>query len=102
MALLTVAVASIPVQKEKTSDYREDHPVVQPQTRTPQTDVLVVDLVDKRHNRIRKRVVALKLARILMEHIEIICSLEPQLSFVSICSIGILSRTPDIDKSMQA
>ena len=43
----------------------------------------------------------LKLARILMEHIEIICSLEPQLSFVYICSIEILSRTRDISKSMQ-
>ena len=39
------------------------------------------------------------LDRILMEHIEPICSLESKLTFISICSTGIRSRTRDIVKN---
>ena len=39
------------------------------------------------------------LERILMEHKELICSLEPKLTLVSICSIGILTWKWDIFKN---
>ena len=40
------------------------------------------------------------LEQILMEHIEPICSLESQLYFMSICSVGIYSRNRDIELSV--
>ena len=50
----------------------------------------------KRWKKVRKTSITLKCGKILMEHIEPICSLESQLSFGSICSIEIRSRNRDI------
>ena len=76
-----------------------DKPVLPQLDRVPKKDhyIKVQSLNFRQVGRVFSKI-AYFLERILMEHIEMVCSLEFELFFISICSIRIRSRKRDIFK----